>query len=122
VTKVADRSTIKAGETVTYTIKVTNPSSARMRSVKVCDRLPAGLVYVSSTPKATLSNGQRCWNSGTLGARKSKRYKLTARATTGTSGSKTNRVTATSPDATTGRTRRTVRVLPGAARAGGVTG
>lgn len=53
VRKVASRSTVRAGETLRYRIAVSNASAFALRSVKVCDDLPTGLVFVSATPKAT---------------------------------------------------------------------
>jgi uncharacterized repeat protein (TIGR01451 family) len=122
LTKVANHKTVRAGQTVTYTLRVSNPSSAPVRSVKVCDTLPSGLVYVSSKSRAKLTKGQYCWTVGTLGAGRSRTLKLTARALKGTSGTKTNRASASSPDARTGRASRSVRVRPAGLRAGGVTG
>jgi uncharacterized repeat protein (TIGR01451 family) len=122
ITKEASRRSVRAGGRITYTIRVRNPSSVRVRKVKVCDRLPAGLSYMKSNPRAKLSRGRVCWNAGTLRARRSKTYKLTARALPGANGRKTNVVTANSPEAKTARAKRTVRIRGGALRVGGVTG
>jgi uncharacterized repeat protein (TIGR01451 family) len=122
LTKVANRKAVKAGQTITYTLRVRNPSSAPAKNVKVCDDLPSGLVYVSSKSRAKLTKGQYCWTVKSLGAGKSKTFSLTARALKGTSGTKTNRATASSPDARTKRASRSVRVTRTALRAGGVTG
>jgi uncharacterized repeat protein (TIGR01451 family) len=122
LTKAANRKAVKAGQTVTYTLRVRNPSSAPVKDVKVCDNLPSGLVYVSSKSRAKLTKGQYCWTVGSLGAGKSRTFTLTARALKGTSGTKTNRATASSPDARTKRASRSVRVTRTALRAGGVTG
>jgi uncharacterized repeat protein (TIGR01451 family) len=122
LTKVADRKTVKAGQTITYTLRVKNPSTAAVKNVKVCDDLPSGLVYVSSKSRAKLTKGQYCWTVKSLGAGKSKTFTLTARALKGTSGTKTNRASASSPDARTKRASRSVRVTRTALRAGGVTG
>jgi uncharacterized repeat protein (TIGR01451 family) len=110
VTKGADHRTINAGQTVTYRIRVRNPSDVAVRNVKTSDALPSGLVYVSSKSRAKLSKGRYCWTRTRLGAGKSRIYKLTARARIGTSGTKVNHATATSPDAATGRARRAARV------------
>jgi uncharacterized repeat protein (TIGR01451 family) len=122
VLKLASRSTIRAGETVAYTITVSNPSQATLHGTRVCDSLPSGLLYVSSRPRAKLSHGKYCWNAGTLGAGKRKRYALTAQALSGTSGNRTNRVTATSPQARSGHTSRTILVKGSAGSSSGVTG
>jgi DNA-binding sugar fermentation-stimulating protein len=47
---------------------------------------------------------------------------MTVRALRGTGGSKVNHAITTSPDANTKRATRTVRVLAGAIKGGGVTG
>jgi uncharacterized repeat protein (TIGR01451 family) len=122
LTKTANHRTIRAGQTVVYTLRVRNPSKQAMSTVKVCDDLPSGLVYVSSKSRAKLTRGQYCWTVKSLGAGKSRTFTLTARALRGTSGTKTNRASATSPDATTKRASRSVRVRAAGLRAGGVTG
>jgi len=111
VTKVTDRRTITAGQTATYRIRVRNPSGQAVRKVRTCDRLPSGLLFVSSTPRARHTRGQYCWTATRLGAGRSRTYRLTARALSITSGTKVNRATATSPDAATGRARRSLRVI-----------
>jgi uncharacterized repeat protein (TIGR01451 family) len=110
VTKVANHRTINAGRTVTYRIRVRNRSQQAVRHVRTCDRLPSGLAFVRSTPQARLTRGRYCWAATRLTAGKSRTYKLTARALSGTSGTRVNRAAATSPDAATGRARRSVRV------------
>lgn len=122
VRKGASRSRLRAGETVTYTIRVSNPSGRAVRDVRTCDRLPAGLVRVSSRPTAKLSRGRYCWTARTLGPRETATYRLTARALSGTSGRKVNVAQATSPDARSGRATRAVRVTRAPIRVGGVTG
>jgi uncharacterized repeat protein (TIGR01451 family) len=111
VTKVANRRTISAGQMVTYRIRVRNPSQQAVRNVRTCDRLPSGLAFVTSTPRARPTRGQYCWTAKRLGAGRSRTYKLTAGALSGTSATKVNRATATSPDAATGRARRSVRII-----------
>ncbi|MCW2952198.1 MAG: conserved repeat domain protein [Conexibacter sp.] len=122
ITKLAGARSIRAGRTVSYTIKVTNPSEIGVRSVKVCDTLPSGLVRVSGTAGARLTRGAYCWSLRSLAGGTSRSYRLTVRALPGTNGSKTNIATVRSPDATTGAAKRTVQVERGAVRPGGVTG
>jgi uncharacterized repeat protein (TIGR01451 family) len=110
LTKVATGTTMDPGDRMTYTIRVSNPTSGVAQDVKTCDRLPSGLRYVSSKSKAKRSNGQYCWTVGTLGAHKAKRYRITVRALPGANGSKVNRATASSPDAATARARSAVAV------------
>lgn len=122
LSKTANHATIKAGQTITYTIKVTNPTALAITNVRTCDNLPSGLVYVSSKAKAKLSKGQYCWSAKSIGAHKTISYQLTARALKGTSGTKTNTAIASSPNARTGKARRLVKVAAGQVKAGGVTG
>lgn len=127
ISKVASTKVVRAGGTLTYKIRVTNASTFALRSVRVCDDLPSGLVFVSSTPKSTLTGGKRCWTIRALGAKKSKTITLKARVLRGAGGRKVNVATATAPNARGARSRAAtgtaaIRVLPAAARGGGVTG
>jgi len=127
VQKTASSTSVRAGGTVTYKVRVTNASSFALRRVRVCDRLPSGLVFVSSTPKAKLSKGKRCWTVRVLGAKKSKTFTLKVRVLRGAGGRKVNVATATAPNARGARSRAAtgtaaIRVKPIAARGGGVTG
>jgi uncharacterized repeat protein (TIGR01451 family) len=111
LSKVASRSTVRAGETLSYRIRVRNPTKGEARNVKVCDRLPAGLSFMSSTPKAKRSGGQRCWTIKLLKAGKSRSYRVTVRVANGANGRKVNRATLSSRDARPATARRPVRVL-----------
>jgi uncharacterized repeat protein (TIGR01451 family) len=123
LSKVADHSAVTAGGLISYTIRVSNPTKGTARHVRTCDRLPSGLVYVTSKAKAKLRGGRWCWRVQTLGPGKTKRYRITVRALRGTSGNKVNRATiAGSPQARPARANRRVRVLPAHGRGGGVTG
>jgi hypothetical protein len=93
-----------------------------VHGVRVCDRLPAGLVATSAHPKARVAKGRSCWTAKHIAAGKDRRYRLTARMLPGAQGRKLNLVTATSADARAARASRTVRMLPYRATAGGVTG
>jgi uncharacterized repeat protein (TIGR01451 family) len=122
LTQRADRKAVRAGGTVTYTLRVRNPSSAAVRHVTVCADLPAGLIHVGSKSRAKRTKGQYCWTVRSLGAGKSRTFTLTARALRGTSGTKTSRATASARGARAKRTSHSVRVTRAALRAGGVTG
>ena len=119
--KKVDRRSLPAGGRARFTIKVRNPGSVPLRGVRVCDRLPAGLELVRTSPRARLVRGQVCWST-TLRAKQVKRYRVTVRALQGASGKLVNRAVATAPDAATKRTKRPVQVIRAAVRAGGVTG
>jgi uncharacterized repeat protein (TIGR01451 family) len=112
LSKVASRSTVHGGETFSYRIRVRNPTKGEARNVKVCDRMPSGLAYVSSKPSAKRSGNQRCWKIKRLKAGKSRTYRVTVRAANGASGRKTNTATVTSPDARRVRGADAVRVIP----------
>jgi uncharacterized repeat protein (TIGR01451 family) len=122
LTKVADRGSVRAGSLVGYTIRVSNPSAGEAQNVKVCDKLPSGLVYVSSKATAKFSNGQYCWTIKTLGAHKSESFRITVRALGSASGDRVNRATASATGAKTARAKDPVRVLGARASGGGVTG
>jgi len=127
VTKVASSKTVRAGGTISYKIRVTNASTFALSSVRVCDDLPSGLVFASSTPKSKLVRGRRCWTTRALGANRSMTFTLKARVLRGTHGRKVNVATATAPNARGARSRAAagtavISVRRVAARGGGVTG
>ncbi len=127
IRKTASTSRIRAGGSLSYRITVTNASSFALRSVRVCDDLPSGLVFASASPKATPSKGQHCWTVRTLGAKKSTTFTVRVRVLRGTSGRKVNTATATAPNARGARSRAAadtapIQVIAGVVRAGGVTG
>ncbi|MEN3280206.1 MAG: hypothetical protein V7607_1346 [Solirubrobacteraceae bacterium] len=122
LTQALSRTTLRPGQTATYTIRVHNPSKRSVHDVRVCDDLPSGLVYASSMPQAKLSNGRYCWTAESLAAGKSQTYRLTVRALSGAGGRKVNRASANSSGATTNTATGAIRVLPARAVGGGVTG
>jgi uncharacterized repeat protein (TIGR01451 family) len=122
LTKRANRTRVRAGQTIVYTIEVRNPSDVTVRNVRVCDRLPTGLASVRATPRARLSGGAHCWTIKRLAGGASKTFRLTTRALAGASGRVVNTATARSRDARAARARRAVHVQPRRVAAGGVTG
>jgi uncharacterized repeat protein (TIGR01451 family) len=127
VTKVASAARVRAGGTVRYRIIVTNASAFALRSVHVCDDLPAGLVFRSAKPHAKLSHGRYCWTIPQLGAGKHKAFTVKARVLRGAGGRKVNVATATAPNARGARSRSAIAsapvvVIAGTTRSGGVTG
>jgi uncharacterized repeat protein (TIGR01451 family) len=115
--------TVNAGGEVTYHLKATNPMIIATHDVKVCDALPAGLAYVSSSPKAKLADGQACWTLKTLAAGKSKTITLVARALHGAGGNLTNHATVSVMGMKkAARARATVHVNPAPKVATPVTG
>jgi uncharacterized repeat protein (TIGR01451 family) len=127
ISKVASSKTVRAGGTLSYRITVTNASSFALRSVRVCDNLPEGLVYRSSSPKAKLSKGAYCWTIRSLGAKQRKVISMRVRVVKGAGGRKVNVATATAPNARGARSKAAtgtaaIRVLAAQRRGGGVTG
>jgi uncharacterized repeat protein (TIGR01451 family) len=121
VTKRAARATVRAGATDRFTIRVRVSRTAAQR-LRVCDRLPDGMVFVSA-PGARISGRTACWSVRTLRAGASRTFTVTARAELGARGRLTNRATARATGARAAAGRATVRVLPfQRVRSGGVTG
>lgn len=54
------------GDTLTYTITVSNSGGLSARNIVLIDSLPTKYTYVSSTPTGTHVNGAITWNLGTL--------------------------------------------------------
>ncbi len=59
LTKTASRKVVPGGGKVRFRIELTTGDRA-LRNLKVCDRLPAGLVFVAA-PRATFESGRACW-------------------------------------------------------------
>lgn len=108
--KTVEHHLVKAGHSVTYHLKVSDPTPVAVKHVRVCDRLPLGLVYVGAHPRARLTNGRECWSYKSLGAHRSRTITAHARALKGTSGRKVNHATATGKGVPTARAKATVRV------------
>jgi uncharacterized repeat protein (TIGR01451 family) len=119
IRKTASRASVRAGGKLGYTIRVTNTGKVALSSVRVCDRLPSGLTYVGSSPRATVRASRQCWTIGRLAAGKSKSFKVSVRAGMGAFGRKVNTATAGAPGARTVRAARAVTVTDPRA---GVTG
>ncbi len=122
LTKVASKKKVKAGQRVSYRIKVKNPTVAVARNVKVCDRPPAGLEVIATKPKAKLQNGAYCWRIKRIPPRSSVTLKVIARTLKGAKGSLTNVAWAEGQDVITSRDRSRIRVTGAKSKPGGVTG
>jgi len=73
------------GNTFRYDIVVTNPGQVSANDVVVTDALPAGIAYVSSTPKAQVAGQNLKWSLGSLAAQGSKAITVMVKGTrTGT--------------------------------------
>jgi uncharacterized repeat protein (TIGR01451 family) len=69
LTKTANKTQVVSGNSLTYTLTLKNVGTAAATSVKVRDRLPAGLTYVSSTSsQGTYTIETGIWDVGTVAA------------------------------------------------------
>ena len=67
LTKTASKSTARHGDTLTYTITLSNESDVAATGVQVEDKLPTGLTFVKATPsQGSFANG--VWTVGTVAA------------------------------------------------------
>ncbi|MFO0807782.1 MAG: SdrD B-like domain-containing protein [Gemmataceae bacterium] len=97
LTKAVDNATPNIGQTVTFTLTLTNSGPGDATGVTVTDVLPAGLAFVSaSTATGSYSSTTGIWTIGALanGATAT----LTLRATVTTPGAKTNIAEVTTSD------------------------
>lgn len=123
IVKKANKPKVAPGGRIGYRIKVTNPSRATVRNAKVCDRPPAGLEVISTSPKAVLRNGAWCWRISRMAPRSSTLLRVYARAIEGASGRLANVAWVEGQNIRTKKDRAAVRVVrPRPARSGGVTG
>ncbi len=98
LTKTVDKSTADVGDTVTFTITVTNLNGSACHNVVVTDQLPTGLQYVtSSTTDGTYSNVTGNWALAT-NLTNGKSETLTIQATMLTTTAQTNTATITFSD------------------------
>ncbi|MHC4844680.1 MAG: CARDB domain-containing protein [Planctomycetota bacterium] len=70
------------GDPMTYTVKVTNRSSAAVSNVVVVDTLPAGFKVASTNPSGATSGNKITWNVASLGAGQSRSFEVRGQATT----------------------------------------
>ena len=108
LTKTAKPTRIKTGQSVTFTITVKNLSSRRQNNVRVCDNLPATLLYISSNPRSALRGESRCWTIKHLPGHAIRSFKLIANAAPGTSHRVVNVATVHVHGLPTVRARRTI--------------
>lgn len=67
LTKTASKPTVRHGDTLTYTITLSNESDVAATGVLVEDKLPTGLTFVKATPsQGSFANG--VWTVGTVAA------------------------------------------------------
>ena len=66
VTKSVSDPTPNVGDTITFTVTVTNNGVDPATNVRVTDLLPAGLTFVSATPSASYNSTTGVWTVGTV--------------------------------------------------------
>ena len=123
VIKRAASASVDAGHTIAYTIVVRNAGSNAAVRVQTCERLPAGLTYVSA-PGSRMQAGNVCWTRAYLAPGASVRYHLLARVRPSTTGDVVNVVVARAQNAPRVAASAPVEVIGGGVRpgSGGVTG
>jgi uncharacterized repeat protein (TIGR01451 family) len=88
VIKTVDDGTPHEGDTINYTIEVTNSGPGNATGVEVTDQLPSGVTYVSDTPsQGSYASGTGLWTVGGVANAASVTLVLTATVDAGTRGS-----------------------------------
>jgi uncharacterized repeat protein (TIGR01451 family) len=93
LTKRALSRTVNAGHRVGFVVNVANPMKTASKSAKVCDRLPRGLVYVSTSVKAKMNRGTVCWTVAPIAAHSHRQATVIVRALPGSHGKLVNHAT-----------------------------
>ena len=97
IAKIVDDSTPTVGDTVTFTVALSNNGPSAATSVGVFDLLPAGLTFVSAKPsQGTYSSGSGVWTVGTV--KKKKTVALRVVATVVSPNPQTNMATISNSD------------------------
>ena len=79
VTNSVDKTTANVGDTVTYTINITNTGSVNATDLMVTDDWPVGITYVSSSAdKGSYDNSSTIWTVGNLNTGASAKLTITA--------------------------------------------
>ncbi len=66
LTKSVSNATPNVGDTITFTLTLTNHGPDAANNVQVIDLLPAGLTFVSATPSASYNSTTGVWTVGTV--------------------------------------------------------
>jgi uncharacterized repeat protein (TIGR01451 family) len=122
LTKVASRARVRAGQRLSYLIAVRNAGGSVAENVRVCDLMPAGLALVGSRPDGDLVKGRLCWKIKSLGAHRTRKFRVVVKALPGSSGRKVNLATAGAPHAKPVTATSAVRVIPLPPKPSPVTG
>jgi uncharacterized repeat protein (TIGR01451 family) len=123
LTKIANRKSVRGGRKVAFKIRFTLSGSTAAVNMTVCDRLPAGLVFVKA-PGASFNRGEACWNFAYLEPGATRTMRVVTRAERGVKVRKVRNVaTASASNAAQHKASAKVKVKPAyAAPSGGVTG
>jgi uncharacterized repeat protein (TIGR01451 family) len=79
ITNAVDKTNPNVGDTVTYTINITNNGSVNATGLMITDDWPGGITYVSSSAdKGTYDNGSTIWTVGNLNIGASAKLTITA--------------------------------------------
>ncbi|WP_372792684.1 gliding motility-associated C-terminal domain-containing protein, partial [Lutibacter sp.] len=84
-TKVVDNATPNEGETIVYTIEVSNAGSDAT-GVSLTDNLPAGVTYISDDSLGAYNSGSGIWTIGAIADGATATLNITATVNAGTSG------------------------------------
>ncbi|MBD1936322.1 DUF11 domain-containing protein [Microcoleus sp. FACHB-68] len=97
VTKTVDNPNPTVGQTINYTVTLTNTGPSTATNVAITDQIPAGLTFVSSTPsQGTYDNTTGLWTVGTVA--NGAAVTLTITATVNTTNPITNTATISASD------------------------
>ena len=96
ITKSDSIDPVTAGNSLTYTIAVSNAGPSDAANVVVTDTLPSGVTFVSTSGCAEDASGVPTCSLGTITAGDSKQYTVTVTVDANTSGSITNNVSVSS--------------------------
>jgi uncharacterized repeat protein (TIGR01451 family) len=121
VTKASNKEMVRAGKNVIFTIRFKVTGKAAAVDVKVCDKLPSAMVFVSS-PGAVYQKGQACWLRKSVKPGTTLVFRVTAKVDSNAGvGTACNNVVATASNATAARDKVCVAIRPRAGRVGGGT-
>ncbi|MGB5363678.1 MAG: DUF11 domain-containing protein, partial [Aureibaculum sp.] len=103
--KTVDNGTPNEGDTIIYTLTLTNNGPAQATNLILTDQLPAGVTYVSDDGAGAYVSGTGLWTIGTLNNGATATLNITATVDVGTSGSTIiNTITVVSADQTDSNT------------------
>ena len=103
--KTVNNGTPNEGDTIIYTLTLTNNGPAQATNLSITDLLPAGVTYVSDDGAGAYVSGTGLWTIGTLNNGATATLNITATVDVGTSGTTiTNTITVVSADQTDSNT------------------